>query len=338
MPRSTFASQLRRTSSANSSRRPYAHARQNPTASFASWRVNAHPPSKNRVWNFFGETQSRTSVSWSQVVEPHREIDPDATTTALDVEYTALYYYGYRFYDPELGRWQNRDPLGELSGRNLNVFVRNGPVNRVDILGLMSLGPIGNLLSEKLKKTACKDRSKSFKRTGPTIIGLGDKTQCKITLSLTWLDLNEEDCKIAKGPWKTGFSTSGGIDKIAEFDITATATKPSVTAYLSASAATDELSRLSSSGKYKWGVTFGIEYGMDAKARKWVGSCCKCAEGRVNVVCGESLKQSVDSQVNRLLKVAAIALTLEGAPILSTWLKGAGQATEAAAGVLVGAY
>jgi RHS repeat-associated protein len=110
------------------SRRPNAHARQ-----------NSYPPSKNRVWDFFGETQSRTSVSWSQVVEPHWEIAPDATTTALDAEYTALYYYGYRFYDPEMGRWVSRDPIGETGGVNLYGFVGNLPSNRSDVLGLVNV-------------------------------------------------------------------------------------------------------------------------------------------------------------------------------------------------------
>jgi RHS repeat-associated protein len=93
------------------------------------------PPSKNRVWDFFGETQSRTSVSWSQVVEPHRGIDPEVSTTAQDVEYTALYYYGYRFYSSKLGRWVNRDPIGEKGGVALYVAMNNQPSGSVDPVG-----------------------------------------------------------------------------------------------------------------------------------------------------------------------------------------------------------
>jgi len=57
------------------------------------------------------------------------------STKYLDSE-TDLYYYGYRYYSPELGRWPNRDPIGERGGINLYGFVGNGPLNRADKLGL----------------------------------------------------------------------------------------------------------------------------------------------------------------------------------------------------------
>ncbi len=48
----------------------------------------------------------------------------------------SLYYYGYRYYQPGIGRWANRDPVGERGGVNLHGFARNGPIRRVDYLGL----------------------------------------------------------------------------------------------------------------------------------------------------------------------------------------------------------
>ena len=48
----------------------------------------------------------------------------------------ALYYYGYRFYSPNLQRWVNRDPIEEDGGTNLYVLGRNDLANYVDPLGL----------------------------------------------------------------------------------------------------------------------------------------------------------------------------------------------------------
>ena len=49
---------------------------------------------------------------------------------------SGLYYYGFRFYSPALGRWINRDPIGEMGGVNLYQMVGNSAVNSVDSYGL----------------------------------------------------------------------------------------------------------------------------------------------------------------------------------------------------------
>ena len=51
---------------------------------------------------------------------------------------TGYLYYGFRYYDPETGRWPNRDPIGERGGLNVYGFVGNGGVNLIDVLGLAS--------------------------------------------------------------------------------------------------------------------------------------------------------------------------------------------------------
>lgn len=49
---------------------------------------------------------------------------------------------GYRFYNPELGRWLNRDPIGENGGMNLVAFSLNNAINNNDRLGLNAWGGI----------------------------------------------------------------------------------------------------------------------------------------------------------------------------------------------------
>lgn len=42
----------------------------------------------------------------------------------------------FAFYHPDQGRWLSRDPIEEEGGANLNAFVLNDPINKVDPLGL----------------------------------------------------------------------------------------------------------------------------------------------------------------------------------------------------------
>jgi RHS repeat-associated protein len=57
------------------------------------------------------------------------------STKHVDVE-SDLYYYGYRFYSAGLGRWTNRDPIGEEGGINLYGFVENRSLGSIDYMGL----------------------------------------------------------------------------------------------------------------------------------------------------------------------------------------------------------
>ena len=45
---------------------------------------------------------------------------------------------GYRYYNPELGRWPSRDPIGEDGGFLLYGFCLNSPVSRFDPKGTAS--------------------------------------------------------------------------------------------------------------------------------------------------------------------------------------------------------
>ncbi|HVU17217.1 MAG TPA: RHS repeat-associated core domain-containing protein [Candidatus Didemnitutus sp.] len=57
------------------------------------------------------------------------------STKYADFE-TGLLYYGTRFYSPSLGRFLNRDTIGEQGGLNLYAFCGNNGVGSVDTLGM----------------------------------------------------------------------------------------------------------------------------------------------------------------------------------------------------------
>jgi RHS repeat-associated protein len=98
---------------------------------------------------------------------------------------SGMYYYGYRFYDPNLQRWINRDPYREVGfeiarhsvsrpggrplppselvrGRNLYVFVNDDPVDLFDPLGLVVPGTgVGKNVCQLIRPcslSACLDR------------------------------------------------------------------------------------------------------------------------------------------------------------------------------------
>jgi RHS repeat-associated protein len=65
---------------------------------------------------------------------------------------TGLYYYGYRYYDPDSGRFLGRDPLEEFGGLNVYGVTGNDFVNQYDVLGLV--GPVGAFLIDCLEQFA----------------------------------------------------------------------------------------------------------------------------------------------------------------------------------------
>ncbi|MCP3941583.1 MAG: RHS repeat-associated core domain-containing protein, partial [Desulfobacteraceae bacterium] len=59
------------------------------------------------------------------------------STKFFDVE-TELYYYGYRYYSPALGRWLSKDSLEEKGGINLYLYCQNNSILYIDSLGRLA--------------------------------------------------------------------------------------------------------------------------------------------------------------------------------------------------------
>ena len=77
------------------------------------------------------------------------------STKYFDPE-TGFYYYGYRFYSPELMRWITRDLIGEDGGVNLYAMCGNDSVSFFDALGMwrminrkIAVPGVGDVVSRK---------------------------------------------------------------------------------------------------------------------------------------------------------------------------------------------
>ena len=75
---------------------------------------------------------------WGKVTETGSGALSDFTYTGHYADRaTGLDLTQFRAYDPSLGRWISRDPIGLLGGLNLYRHVNNSPVNLIDVDGLM---------------------------------------------------------------------------------------------------------------------------------------------------------------------------------------------------------
>jgi len=78
------------------------------------------------------------------------DFDHRYSTKYFDDE-TNLYYYGYRYYSSELGRWLSRDPIGERGGLNILAYEGNSPINTFEYLGLGVYEGVMQIMENKSK-------------------------------------------------------------------------------------------------------------------------------------------------------------------------------------------
>ncbi|WLE97264.1 MAG: RHS repeat-associated core domain-containing protein [Candidatus Electrothrix communis] len=69
----------------------------------------------------------------------YAETNPFRFSSKYADDTTGLYYYGYRYYSPDTGRWLSRDPIGEDGGVNLYGFIVNNPISYIDAFGHESI-------------------------------------------------------------------------------------------------------------------------------------------------------------------------------------------------------
>ena len=97
---------------------------------------NRTPREKPASGDFFGNANRLRRENPRHPLKTQQKNHPSPSKTVSGVEETGLYYYGYRHYDPNVGRWVNRDPIEEEGGLNLYGFVNNDGVNYIDSIGL----------------------------------------------------------------------------------------------------------------------------------------------------------------------------------------------------------
>lgn len=78
----------------------------------------------------------------------HKALNPWRVEGKRHDPETGFIYYGQRFYDPSIGMWLTKDPLGFCDGPQDSLFVRNNPLHRTDRHGLFSVSKLWNTFFE----------------------------------------------------------------------------------------------------------------------------------------------------------------------------------------------
>ena len=104
-----------------------------------------------------GNIQEHYRYSAFGEVEIYSPTGAKLASTAIDNEVlwnsrrfdfdTNLYYYKYRHYKADYGRWLGRDPIGLLGGFNSYEAMRNNPIDYIDVKGLWVNYAVGILSS-----------------------------------------------------------------------------------------------------------------------------------------------------------------------------------------------
>ena len=80
--------------------------------------------------------------AYGTIVDQTGTLDQPYTYTGRELDNeTGLYHYRARSYEPRLGLFLQKDPIGVEEGKNLYVYVRGNPVNKVDPQGLRDSTP-----------------------------------------------------------------------------------------------------------------------------------------------------------------------------------------------------
>ena len=130
----------------------------------------------------------------------------------LDTD-SGLYNYGFRFYNPSLGRWLSRDPIGEKGGLNLYGFCYNNALSWYDVLGrdaasdfLDKVDPGRDKTDDGAKRAMMDERGcigGAAAGCGQSQKGLTEKSECWSTeeAAKAWADAKACPCKKPARVW-----------------------------------------------------------------------------------------------------------------------------------------
>ncbi|MCH8476170.1 MAG: RHS repeat-associated core domain-containing protein [Opitutales bacterium] len=169
------------------------------------------PDAKNRVWKNFSPTRKTRPANRLPAPQPRWKKADTVTIIA-----SGMLFYGFRYMDPETGRWPSRDPIEEEGGLNLYGFVGNDGLHYWDVLGL-STGIAGGMRERRWYNRLNPFRNRRNNPESPTSLDIAlssidpflpskDDIGASISFSNEWLPI-----PLGAANAKIGFSAKGSV-------------------------------------------------------------------------------------------------------------------------------
>jgi RHS repeat-associated protein len=139
----------------------------------------------------------------------------------LDLE-TGWMNYGYRYYIPWLGRWPNRDPIGEEGGANIYAFIGNNGINGLDFLGLeeqKKKKTIGFILGPDVRGDTINDKTIASVKNEVIMVYGATATKYSRTVNTGFQDRNRSYILLQRDVAIREYKSETGKECCSDFDI-----------------------------------------------------------------------------------------------------------------------
>jgi len=125
-----------------------------------------------------------------------------------------LYYYGFRWYMPELGKWTTKDPLSLYAGLNVYTFCINNPIALVDVYGLCSMKDLADFMRSYMSaNTGNPWANKAINTISGRIVGkttIGQSAQMALSIAFNFIDRRHQN--ITKGGFSKTWATLDAVN------------------------------------------------------------------------------------------------------------------------------
>jgi RHS repeat-associated protein len=151
----------------------------------------------------------------NQLSNSNPDFQPFGYAGGLTDYHTDLIRFGARDYDPSVGRWTSKEPLGFAGALNFYVYCDNDGVNYVDPDGEFQFGFFVAVVAAVLTVKAIVDFVQSIVSTGNNTTETRDITLPN-NLEKTWEDLHDNGANFDKLEKERCDAIKDGLEGVAE--------------------------------------------------------------------------------------------------------------------------